>query len=57
MIGECHKGLDAEVETYYQRLEEMQDFLGTMHSLLNMVLAVKKTGIVKVTRTLAKVMG
>lgn len=57
MIGECNKGLDAEVETYYQRLEEMQDFLGTMHSLLNMVLAVKKTGIVKVTRTLAKVMG
>ena len=56
MIGERDKGSDAEVETYHQRLEEMQEFLGTMHALLNMVLAVKKTGIVKVTRTLARVM-
>ena len=56
MIGERDKESDAEVETYHQRLEEMQEFLGTMHALLNMVLAVKKTGIVKVTRTLARVM-
>lgn len=57
MIGESNNGSDAEVETYSKRLEDMQDFLATMHALLNMVLAVKKTGIVKVTRTLAKVMG
>lgn len=58
MIDACDAGeSNEEVRVYRERLKNMQDFLSKMHSLLNMILRLKKTGVAKFTRSIGKLVG
>ena len=58
MIEECANGdLTEDVQVYRDRLQNMQDFLSTLHGLLNMVLKVKKSGLGKLTLSIGRLAG
>ena len=55
MIEECNDGrVNEEVEVYRTRLKSMQDFLGTMHDLLNMILKVKASGLGRLAHSIGR---
>ena len=66
-IAQCQEmieGLDnpgapgsQEIHVYRERLRNMQDFLGTMHNLLNLVLKMKKPGLRKLTQSIGRLVG
>ncbi|MCG3138094.1 MAG: hypothetical protein HJJLKODD_01952 [Phycisphaerae bacterium] len=64
-IGQCQEmipgprqaGSETEIKTYRERLQNMADFLSTMHHLLNVILRVKKSGLGKVVSSFAKLAG
>lgn len=61
-IGQCQEMISAaengsnskDVRIYRARLKEMQDFLSSMHNLLNLVLKVKVTGLGKLAQSLSR---
>ena len=58
MIEGCANGdLTEDVQVYRDRLNNMQDFLGTMHGLLNMVLKVKKSGLGRLAHSISRLAG
>jgi DNA-binding transcriptional regulator GbsR (MarR family) len=58
MIDEADKAHRCdEMKVYHERLKNMENFLGTMHNLLNLVLKVKSSGFGKLTRTISKIAG
>jgi DNA-binding transcriptional regulator GbsR (MarR family) len=59
-IRQCSEMVDGlekqpSVDVYRERIDNMQEFLGHMHDLLNLVLKLKRPGLGRLIRTVAKV--